>query len=170
MKKGSNSGLLKTFGPILGFYSKNSPRNSWSPHFMITPWNQKSRNAGTSCITNPILFTIFQSTTQPECLEKTMQPIWIFSSMQLLAEFLTKNLLPWTLPPRVKFRSVGTVYIRKVSFYFLFPAIRNWLKPVYGLLLVKAEQQAPAPHTWFLPRQVREKLKIPNLKSKCKCI
>ena len=26
--KGSISGLLKTFGPISGFYTKNSPRNS----------------------------------------------------------------------------------------------------------------------------------------------
>ena len=38
------------FGPILRFYTKNSPRNSWSPHFTITLWNQKSRDAGTSCI------------------------------------------------------------------------------------------------------------------------
>ena len=51
MKKGSKSGLLKTFGANLGFYTKNSPRNSWSPHFMIALWNQKSRNAGTSCST-----------------------------------------------------------------------------------------------------------------------
>ena len=36
--------------PILGFYTKNSPLNSWSPHFMITIWNQKSQNAGTPCI------------------------------------------------------------------------------------------------------------------------
>ena len=26
-----------------------TPQNSWSPHFIITLWNQKSRNAGTSC-------------------------------------------------------------------------------------------------------------------------
>ena len=31
------------------FYAKNSPRNSWSSHFMITIWNQKSRNARTPC-------------------------------------------------------------------------------------------------------------------------
>ena len=36
MKKGSKSGLFTIFGPILGFYTKNSPRNSGSPHFMIT--------------------------------------------------------------------------------------------------------------------------------------
>jgi hypothetical protein len=30
-------------------YTKNSPRNSWSPHFMIALWNQKSQNAWTSC-------------------------------------------------------------------------------------------------------------------------
>ena len=30
----------------------------------------------------------------PECLEKNMQNNWIYSSMQLFAEFLTKNLLP----------------------------------------------------------------------------
>ena len=53
MKKGSKSELYNSFGPILRFYTKNSPQNSWSPHFMITLWNQKSRNAGTSC-------TIFQ--------------------------------------------------------------------------------------------------------------
>ena len=35
---------------ILEFYTKNSPRNSWSPYFRITIWYQKSRNAGTSCI------------------------------------------------------------------------------------------------------------------------
>ena len=35
--------------PFWGFYTKNSPRNSWSPHLMITLWNQKSRNEGTSC-------------------------------------------------------------------------------------------------------------------------
>ena len=34
----------------MGFYTKHSPRNSWSPHFMITFWAQKSRNAGTPCI------------------------------------------------------------------------------------------------------------------------
>ena len=45
----SKTGLLKIFGTNLGFYSINSPRNSSSPHFMITCWNQKSRNAGTSC-------------------------------------------------------------------------------------------------------------------------
>ena len=39
------------FWPILRFYTKNNPQNSWSPHFMITLWNQKSRNAGTSCST-----------------------------------------------------------------------------------------------------------------------
>ena len=49
-KRCSKRGLLKFFGPILGFYTKNSPRNSWSPHFRITIWYQKSRNAGTSCI------------------------------------------------------------------------------------------------------------------------
>ena len=38
-------GLWKFFGPILGFYTKNSPRNSWSSHFMITLWNQKSRTS-----------------------------------------------------------------------------------------------------------------------------
>ena len=48
-KRCSKRGLLKFFGPILGFYTKNSPRNSWSPHFRITIWYQKSRNAGTSC-------------------------------------------------------------------------------------------------------------------------
>ena len=32
------------------FYTKNSPWNSWFPHFMILLWNQKSRNAGTFCI------------------------------------------------------------------------------------------------------------------------
>ena len=31
---------------ILEFYTKNSPRNSWSPHFMITLLNQKSQNGG----------------------------------------------------------------------------------------------------------------------------
>ena len=51
MKKGFKSGLSKIFGPIFRFYTKNSPRNSWSPLFMITLWNQKSWNAGTSCIT-----------------------------------------------------------------------------------------------------------------------
>jgi hypothetical protein len=50
MKKGSTSGLLKTFGPILEFYSKKRPRNPWSQHFMITLWNQKSQNTGTTCI------------------------------------------------------------------------------------------------------------------------
>ena len=35
---------------IFRFYTKNGPWNSLSPHFMITLWNQKSRNAGTSCI------------------------------------------------------------------------------------------------------------------------
>ena len=29
--------------------NKKHPQNSWSPHFRITLWNQKSRNAGTSC-------------------------------------------------------------------------------------------------------------------------
>ena len=42
MKKGSKSGLLKPFGPILGFYTKNGPRQEF---LMITLWNQKSRNA-----------------------------------------------------------------------------------------------------------------------------
>ena len=51
MKKGSKSGLYNFFGSVLRFYSKNSPRNSWSLHFMITLWNQKSQNAGTSCST-----------------------------------------------------------------------------------------------------------------------
>ena len=46
MKKGSKSYLLKLFGPNLRFYTKNSPRNSRSPHFMITLWYQKARNAG----------------------------------------------------------------------------------------------------------------------------
>ena len=32
----------------LGFYAKNSPRNSWSPYFIITHRNQKSQNAGIS--------------------------------------------------------------------------------------------------------------------------
>ena len=50
IKKGSKSGLLKTFGFILEFYSINGPLNSWSPHFMITLWNQKTWHAGTSCI------------------------------------------------------------------------------------------------------------------------
>ena len=49
-KRCSKRGLLKNFGPILGFYTKNSPRNSWSPNFRITIRNQKSWNAGTSCI------------------------------------------------------------------------------------------------------------------------
>ena len=47
-KRCSKRGLLKFFGPILGFYTKKSPRNSWSPHFRITIWYQKSQNAGTS--------------------------------------------------------------------------------------------------------------------------
>ena len=46
----SKRGLYKFFGLILGFYTKNSPRNSWSPNFRITIWYQKSRNVGTSCI------------------------------------------------------------------------------------------------------------------------
>ena len=49
-KLAKNRGLWKIFGPILGFYTKNSPRNSWSSHFMITLWNQKSRNVRTPCI------------------------------------------------------------------------------------------------------------------------
>ena len=48
--KALKSGLLKTFGLILGFYTKYSARNSQYPHFMITHWNQKSRNLGTCCI------------------------------------------------------------------------------------------------------------------------
>ena len=36
MRKGSKSGLLNTIWPILGFLIKNSPQNSWTPHFMIT--------------------------------------------------------------------------------------------------------------------------------------
>ena len=51
MKKCSKRGLFKFFGPILGFYIKKSPWNSWSSHFMITLWNQKSQNAGTPCTT-----------------------------------------------------------------------------------------------------------------------
>ena len=47
MKKGSKSGPLKTSGSNLGFYTKNGPQNSWSPYFVITLWNQKSRNAET---------------------------------------------------------------------------------------------------------------------------
>ena len=46
-KRCSKRGLLKFFGPILGFYTKNSPQNSWSSHVMITVWNQKSRNVRT---------------------------------------------------------------------------------------------------------------------------
>ena len=49
MKISKKRGLWKIFGPILGFYTKNSPRNSWSSHFMITFWNQKSRNVRTPC-------------------------------------------------------------------------------------------------------------------------
>ena len=49
MKISKKRGLWKIFGPILGFYTKNSPRNSWSSHFMITLWNQKSRNVRTPC-------------------------------------------------------------------------------------------------------------------------
>ena len=48
-KLAKNRGLWKIFGPILGFYTKNSPRHSWSSHFMITFWNQKSRNVRTPC-------------------------------------------------------------------------------------------------------------------------
>ena len=33
---------------ISSVYNINSPWNSWSPHFMITLWNQKSRNVVTS--------------------------------------------------------------------------------------------------------------------------
>ena len=50
MEKGSKCGLYIFFGPILRFYSKNSPGNSLSLHFMIALWNQKSQNVGTSCI------------------------------------------------------------------------------------------------------------------------
>ena len=46
-KKGDFRNFLD---PFFGFYTKNSPRNSWSPHFMITYWNQKSRNTGTSVL------------------------------------------------------------------------------------------------------------------------
>ena len=35
------------------FYTKNSPPNSWSLHFMITFRNQKSRNVRTPCIPIP---------------------------------------------------------------------------------------------------------------------
>ena len=50
IKEAKISGLFKSFGPILGYYTKRSPRNSWSPHFMIILWIQKSRNVGNSCI------------------------------------------------------------------------------------------------------------------------
>ena len=33
------------------YFNLESPRISWSPYFMITPWNQKSWNLGTSCST-----------------------------------------------------------------------------------------------------------------------
>ena len=59
-KRCSKRGLLKFFGPILGFYTKNSPQNSWSPHFRITIWYQKSRNVGTSCIKTCILKHLIQ--------------------------------------------------------------------------------------------------------------
>ena len=35
-KLAKNRGLWKIFGPILRFYTKKSPRNSWSSHFMTT--------------------------------------------------------------------------------------------------------------------------------------
>ena len=35
MRKGSKCGLWKSFGSILRFYTKNSPQNSWSPHFIL---------------------------------------------------------------------------------------------------------------------------------------
>ena len=35
MKKGTKSGLLKNFWTHLEFFTKTSPRNSWSPHSMI---------------------------------------------------------------------------------------------------------------------------------------
>ena len=54
IKKGSKSGLLKTFGFILEFYSINGLLNSWSPHFMITLWNKKSRNVGIPVSANEI--------------------------------------------------------------------------------------------------------------------
>ena len=45
----SKSGLLRFFGPILMFYTKNSPQNLWSTNY-ITVWKQNLRKARTPCI------------------------------------------------------------------------------------------------------------------------
>ena len=50
VKISKKRGLQKIFGPIFGFYTKNTPRISRFLAFRYCLWYQKSRNARTSCI------------------------------------------------------------------------------------------------------------------------
>ena len=46
MKKGSKSGLMKTFGPNLGLYTKNSPQEFMIPEFHGYPLEPKNTKCG----------------------------------------------------------------------------------------------------------------------------
>jgi hypothetical protein len=50
--------ITKKKGTLEIVWTKNRPRDSWSSHFMITHWNQKSRNVRT-CIALLSMYFIF---------------------------------------------------------------------------------------------------------------
>ena len=91
----SKRGLLKFFWPILGFYTKNSPRNSWSPHFRITIWYQKSRNVGTSCSYGLLCVLASEALQEAEGTKKMFSRLFHQYSWNSEVKTTWKGLICW---------------------------------------------------------------------------